>query len=153
MGTICNPRPRVCLPHCSIAVCFAECRDDTSSTTHVVCTCKLQTPALFDKEEVRERLRRLAGGPTQPLTVHLRQEIDRLNIVIKLTTTTLQNLRLAIAGTIALSGNLIEALDALFMARIPVAWLKKSWEVSCSPGGHYNPKQHSDVARHMQSCC
>jgi dynein heavy chain len=89
----------------------------------------LQTPALFDKEEVRERLKRLAGGPTQPLTVHLRQEIDRLNIVIKLTTTTLQNLRLAIAGTIALSGTLIESLDALFMARIPVEWLKKSWEV------------------------
>jgi dynein heavy chain len=89
----------------------------------------MQTPALFDKEEVRERLRRLAGGPMQPLTVHLRQEVDRLNIVIKLTTTTLQNLRLAIAGTIALSGTLIESLDALFMARIPVEWLKKSWEV------------------------
>uniref|UniRef100_A0A383W453 AAA+ ATPase domain-containing protein n=1 Tax=Tetradesmus obliquus TaxID=3088 RepID=A0A383W453_TETOB len=89
-----------------------------------------KTPALFDKEEVRERLRRLAGGPTQPLTVHLRQEIDRLNIVIKLTTTTLQNLRLAIAGTIALSGTLIESLDALFMARIPVEWLKKSWEAA-----------------------
>eukprot|EP00882_Tetradesmus_deserticola_P024036 GHRQ01026253.1.p2 GENE.GHRQ01026253.1~~GHRQ01026253.1.p2 ORF type:complete len:158 (+),score=54.84 GHRQ01026253.1:691-1164(+) len=91
-----------------------------------------KTPVLFDKEDVRERLRKLAGGPTQPLTVHLRQELDRLNIVIKLTTTTLQNLRLAIAGTIALSGTLIESLDALFMARIPVEWLKKSWEVSNS---------------------
>lgn len=37
----------------------------------------LQVPPLLDKEEVRERLKRLAGGPTQPLTVHLRQEIDR----------------------------------------------------------------------------
>jgi predicted transcriptional regulator len=36
-----------------------------------------QVPPLLDKEEVRERLKRLAGGPTQPLTVHLRQEIDR----------------------------------------------------------------------------
>jgi dynein heavy chain len=42
----------------------------------------------------------------------------------------LQNLRLAIAGTIALSGNLIEAVDALFNARIPSFWLKKSWEAS-----------------------
>jgi len=84
---------------------------------------------LFDKEEVRDRLKRLPGGPTQPLTIHLRQEIDRLNIIVRLTTTTLQNLRLAIAGTIALSGGLIEALDALFMARIPAEWLKKSWEV------------------------
>jgi hypothetical protein len=88
-----------------------------------------QVPVLFDKEEVRERLRKLPGGPMQPLTIHLRQEIDRLNIIVRLTTTTLQNLRLAIAGTIALSGGLIEALDALFMARIPDAWLKKSWEV------------------------
>ena len=93
------------------------------------CLAACQVPVLFDKEEVHERLRKLPGGPTQPLTIHLRQEIDRLNIIVRLTTTTLQNLRLAIAGTIALSGNLIEALDALFMARIPAAWLKKSWEV------------------------
>jgi hypothetical protein len=86
-------------------------------------------PVLFDKQEVKERLKRLPGGPTQPLTIHLRQEIDRLNIVVRLATSTLENLRLAIAGTIALSGGLIEALDALFMARIPAAWLKKSWEV------------------------
>jgi hypothetical protein len=78
---------------------------------------------------VRERLKRLPGGPMQPLTIHLRQELDRLNTILRLATTTLQNLRLAIAGTIALSGALIEALDALFMARIPEAWLKKSWEV------------------------
>lgn len=74
-------------------------------------------------------MKKLPGGPTQPMTVHLRQEIDRMNIIIKLAASTLQNLRLAIAGTIALSGNLIDAVDALFMARIPEAWLKKSWEV------------------------
>ena len=55
-------------------------------------------PPLFDRETVRERLQQLPGGPTQPLTVHLRQEIDRLNAVIALTTATLRNLRLAIAG-------------------------------------------------------
>lgn len=57
-----------------------------------------QVPAQFEKEDVRERLRKMPGGPTQPLTVHLRQEIDRLNIVIALTSLTLKNLRLAIAG-------------------------------------------------------
>jgi Dynein heavy chain C-terminal domain len=98
----------------------------------------LQTPSLFDKEDVRERLKRLAGGPTQPLTVHLRQEIDRLNVIIRLATSTLHHLRLAIAGTIALSGNLIEAVDALFVARIPDAWLKKSWEVCALLQQHYN---------------
>ena len=57
-----------------------------------------QVPPLFEKEAVRERLQQLPGGPAQPLTVHLRQEIDRLNAVIALTTVTLRNLRLAIAG-------------------------------------------------------
>lgn len=55
-------------------------------------------PPLFDKEETRERLRKLPGGATQPLTVHLRQEIDRLNVVLSTTKTTLTDLRLAIAG-------------------------------------------------------
>ena len=58
----------------------------------------MQAPPLFGREDVREKLRKLPGGPTQPLTVHLRQEIDRLNIIITLTTTTLKNVRLAIAG-------------------------------------------------------
>ena len=58
----------------------------------------MQVPAVFQAEEVRERLRKLQGGPQMPLTVHLRQEIDCLNVVINLTKTTLSNLRLAIAG-------------------------------------------------------
>jgi hypothetical protein len=87
-------------------------------------------PALFDREDMVQRLRKMPGGPTQPLHVHLRQEVDRLNVVIALTAGTLRNMRLAIAGTIALSGPLIEAFDALFNARIPSAWLKKSWEAA-----------------------
>jgi hypothetical protein len=79
----------------------------------------------------------------QPLTVHLRQEIDRLNIIVRLATTTLQNLRLAIAGTIALSGALIESLDALFMARIPAAWLKNSWEVRAHMKGTLSSRHTS----------
>ena len=47
---------------------------------------------------MKERLGKLQGGPQMPLTVHLRQEIDCLNIVINLTRTMLSNLRLAIAG-------------------------------------------------------
>jgi hypothetical protein len=49
-----------------------------------------KVPQCFEREETREKLRRLPGGPTQPLTVHLRQEIDRLNTIIALTTTTLK---------------------------------------------------------------
>ena len=55
-------------------------------------------PPLLSREEIREKLRKLPGGPTQPLTVHLRQEIDRLNSVVALSTATLKDLRLAIAG-------------------------------------------------------
>lgn len=34
------------------------------------------------------------------------------------------------AGTIALSAKLAESLEALFNARIPKDWLKKSWEAA-----------------------
>lgn len=34
------------------------------------------------------------------------------------------------AGTIALTGNLVDAFEALFAARIPKEWLKKSWEAA-----------------------
>lgn len=89
-----------------------------------------KVPPVFDGEDTKMKLKKLQGGPTMPLTVHLRQELDRLNHVTHLATTMLKNLRLAIAGTVALSGNLIDALDSLFNARIPGAWLKKSWEAS-----------------------
>ena len=58
----------------------------------------MQVPLLLSQEDVREKLRKSPGGPTQPLTVHLRQEIDRLNTIIALTTEMLKDLRLAIAG-------------------------------------------------------
>ena len=87
-----------------------------------------KVPKMFETERAKIALNKLPGGPTQPLTVHLRQEIDRLNIIVDLTTKTLKNLRLAIAGTVALSGDLVDALDALFDAKIPAKWLKWSWE-------------------------
>jgi hypothetical protein len=51
---------------------------------------RTQIPPMFEREDVRERLKKLPGGPTQPLTIHLRQEIDRLNIILKLAASTLQ---------------------------------------------------------------
>ena len=89
-----------------------------------------KVPETFEAEPTKDKLRKLPGGPTQPLTVHLRQEIDRLNIILDLTRSTLKNLRLAVAGTVALSGDLVDALDALFDANVPPKWLKKSWESS-----------------------
>ena len=85
--------------------------DDTATRSAFSIDClsnlnRVQVPPLFDKEAVRERLQALPGGPTQPLTVHLRQEIDRLNTVLALTTATLRNLRLAIAGASGLYSHL-----------------------------------------------
>eukprot|EP00887_Chlorella_sp_A99_P001633 scaffold8.g1633.t1 len=86
-------------------------------------------PPVFEGEATREKLRKL--GATQPLTIHLRQEIDRLNRVLTATATVFGNLRLAIAGTIALSDELVEALEALGLGRVPRRLAKISWE---SPG-------------------
>lgn len=61
-----------------------------------------KVPLAFDAETVKEGLKQLQGGPTSPLNIHLRQEIDRLNKVLATVVDTLKNLRLAIAGTIAL---------------------------------------------------
>lgn len=58
-----------------------------------------KVPPLFDREETKEKLKKLPGGPVQPMTVHLRQEIDRLNIITKLATTTLKVSRLGRLGT------------------------------------------------------
>ena len=82
-------------------------------------------PADFKGEEVKDRLRKM--GAINPLNIHLKQEIDRLQGVMKLTKWTLTNLRLAIAGTVALTEDLISALNALFDAVVPGAWLAKSW--------------------------
>lgn len=84
-----------------------------------------KVPPAFEAEPTRERLRKL--GPTQPLTIHLRQEVALLNRVLALATSTLANLRLAIAGTIALNEELAEALDALAAARVPCRLAKVSW--------------------------
>ena len=81
-------------------------------------------------EPTKDKLRRLAGGPSQPLTICLRQEIERLNRVVAAAGEALRGLQLAIAGTIALSEELAEALDALAGARVPKRWLKISWEAS-----------------------
>ena len=78
---------------------------------------RVQIPSTFQLEEVKEKLRKLPGGPQTPLTVHLRQEIDRLNIIVQLTTTTLNNLRLAIAGTLRLCSVKHILLSCMSIAR------------------------------------
>jgi len=85
-------------------------------------------PPQFDPIETLDILQKLPGGAQQPLTIHLRQEIDRLNIVMSTVKSTLESLQLTIAGTIALNDSLASVLIALQTARPPASWMKLGWE-------------------------
>ncbi|XP_076449104.1 dynein axonemal heavy chain 5-like [Babylonia areolata] len=78
--------------------------------------------------EVADRLQKM--GALQPMNIFLRQEIDRMQKVIKLVRLTLIDLKLAIDGTIIMSENLRDALDCMYDARIPKNWFKISWDSS-----------------------
>ena len=108
-----------------------------------------KVPASFEPEPTKALLAK--RGANEPLTVHLRQEIDRLNIILDLCRATLANLRLAIAGTVALSGDLVDALDALFDAKIPPKWLDKSWQ-SATIGAWFQGllQRHAQLTRWLE---
>ena len=71
---------------------------------------------------------------SKPLNICLKQEIDRLQLVISKVRAILAALKLAIAGTIVMSPELAETLDALFMARVPPAWTNVSQLISPNMG-------------------
>nr|XP_034839773.1 dynein heavy chain 5, axonemal [Maniola hyperantus] len=83
-------------------------------------------PKQYITFEVRESLQKM--GAFLPMNIFLRQEIDRIQLVIKTVHTTLCDLKLAIDGTIVMSQALRESLDAMYDARIPQSWSKVSWE-------------------------
>ncbi|KAF5296158.1 hypothetical protein FQA39_LY12612 [Lamprigera yunnana] len=83
-------------------------------------------PKIYNSFEVKEALQRM--GPLLPINIFLRQEIDRIQKVIKTVQSTLCDLKLAIDGTIVMSNDLKMALDSMYDARIPDRWLKVSWE-------------------------
>ena len=65
-------------------------------------------------------------GQFTPLNIFLRQEVKRMQRVVTEVRTTLIDLKLAIDGTIIMSEGLRDALDNIYDARIPNAWLKVS---------------------------
>ncbi|ESO03023.1 hypothetical protein HELRODRAFT_80768, partial [Helobdella robusta] len=83
-------------------------------------------PNDYIPHEVKENLQKM--GLANPLAIFLRQEVDRIQKVITAVRNTLQDLKLAIDGTIIMSENLRDALDCMFDARIPEAWRKISWD-------------------------
>merc|ERR1719482_2686938 len=82
-------------------------------------------PADYKADDVKTGIKSL-GGMGKPLNICLKQEIDRLQKVISTVRFMLAQLKIAIAGTIVMSPELAEALDALFMARVPPVWTKVS---------------------------
>ena len=63
-------------------------------------------------------------GALQPMNIFLRQEIDRMQRVITAVRSTLNDLKLAIDGTIIMSETLRNALDSMYDAKIPAVWQK-----------------------------
>ncbi|XP_045464260.1 dynein axonemal heavy chain 5 [Harmonia axyridis] len=83
-------------------------------------------PKQYNQFEVKEALQRM--GVLLPMNIFLRQEVDRIQRVLKEVKSTLCDLKLAIDGTIVMSQDLRKALDSMYDARIPDRWLKISWE-------------------------
>lgn len=72
-------------------------------------------PQQYNAFEVKENLQRM--GALLPMNIFLRQEIDRMQRVIKTVHTNLCDLKLAIDGTIVMSEHLRDSLDAMYDAR------------------------------------
>uniref|UniRef100_A0A672U8C5 Dynein axonemal heavy chain 5 n=1 Tax=Strigops habroptila TaxID=2489341 RepID=A0A672U8C5_STRHB len=85
-------------------------------------------PADYVPFEVKEKLKNM--GPFQPMNIFLRQEIEQMQRVITLVRSTLNDLKLAIDGTIVMSENLRDALDCMYDGRVPASWKKLSWASS-----------------------
>ena len=77
------------------------------------------------------------------MNIFLRQEIDRMQKVIFNVRSTLYDLKLAIEGTIIMSETLRDALDCMYDAKIPKAWLR----VSQSPFSVYKPNLPTDLGK------
>ncbi|XP_071450018.1 dynein axonemal heavy chain 8 [Hetaerina americana] len=88
-------------------------------------------PKNYDPHHVKERLKLM--GAMGSMNIFLRQEIDRMQKVITLVRITLNDLLLAIEGTIIMNENLRDALDNCYDARVPTSWKRGSW-VSSSLG-------------------
>uniref|UniRef100_A0A8C8RGD8 Dynein axonemal heavy chain 8 n=1 Tax=Pelusios castaneus TaxID=367368 RepID=A0A8C8RGD8_9SAUR len=85
-------------------------------------------PPDYIPHEVKARLIKM--GHLNSMNIFLRQEIDRMQKVITILRNSLNDLKLAIEGTIIMSENLRDALDNMYDARIPQLWKRISWDSS-----------------------
>jgi dynein heavy chain len=89
-----------------------------------------ELPPDYNIVYVKKRVKQLDKDrdTLSPLSIFLRQEIDRMQIVLSLVRRTLTDLKLAIAGTIVMSPDLQGALNAIYDAQVPIKWKKVSWD-------------------------
>ncbi|XP_009944314.1 PREDICTED: dynein heavy chain 8, axonemal, partial [Leptosomus discolor] len=85
-------------------------------------------PPDYVPHEVKARLTKM--GCLNSMNIFLRQEIERMQKVITIVRNSLNDLKLAIEGTIVMSENLRDALDNMYDARIPQVWKRVSWDSS-----------------------
>ncbi|CAF0971632.1 unnamed protein product [Didymodactylos carnosus] len=76
--------------------------------------------------KTQEKLRNM--DHLNPMVIFLRQEIYRLNKVIRLVRNELTDLQLAIDGIIILNDSLRTALDYIYDGRVAPTWVRYSWE-------------------------
>jgi len=87
-------------------------------------------PPGYNEDEVRELIRKLKGpagisdkGMSVPLNIFLFQEIQRLQRVISIVRKTLTDLVDAINGLIIMTPDVLDAMNAIFDARVPRMWM------------------------------
>ncbi|KAG2382014.1 hypothetical protein C9374_005806 [Naegleria lovaniensis] len=85
-------------------------------------------PADFKRDHVDLEIKKQGGFDRNSLNVFLSQEIDRLQKLISMVRTDLQNLKLAIDGAIIMSAALSDVLNNIYDGRVPDIWKKYSWE-------------------------
>ncbi|KAM6082368.1 dynein axonemal heavy chain 8 [Chlamydotis macqueenii] len=85
-------------------------------------------PPDYIPHEVKARLIKM--GQLNAMNIFLRQEIDRMQKLITILRSSLNDLKLAIEGSIIMSENLRDILDNMYDARIPQIWKRVSWDSS-----------------------
>lgn len=93
--------------------------------TNLVNDMLVKVPPVYNQFEVLVRLREM--GILNSMVIFLRQEIDRMQKIIQLVKVTLQDLLLAIEGTIIMNEQLRNAFDNIYDARVPDVWKRGSW--------------------------
>jgi dynein heavy chain len=86
-------------------------------------------PPDFVEEIFRAQIQKLKGAPGcgdkglhAPLNIFLFQELQRLQNIIKIVRTNMKNLSMAIDGTVTMTSDLLEDLNAVFDSRVPRKW-------------------------------